>query len=268
MYRRGSGRDNLTRTSWTQLKCWTSSLCFVALSTKQWDGGDIGVVKETVEIDSRKWFKYFSLNIYSAFFSCPPPSPFFTLTTKCFIYVLTMFSYQPCLGWDQVLSCKRSRRPDQEVSLIFYSAICWWCRWPATTRTTLGLFLIGKGGVEAGVGAQAQRRKEAEVENGKRARRGVGAGKENRAATKSTTAVAPAVGNVLAATKQRRAQCKCFSNPHTRHSKWIHSYSSVTFRKNIYFPLCFSVGNVPKAEAPSKKKRVLSGVYRGRRLVY
>lgn len=144
MYRRGSGRDNLTRTSWTQLKCWTSSLCFVALSTKQWDVGDIGVVKETVEIDSRKWFKYFSLNIYSAFFSCPPPSPFFTLTTKCFIYVLTMFSYQPCLGWDQVLSCKRSRRPDQEVSLIFYSAICWWCRWPATTRTTLGFFFNRK----------------------------------------------------------------------------------------------------------------------------
>lgn len=54
-------------------------------------------------------------SVFSLVLSPPPtPPPFDDL--KCFIYVLMMFLYQPCLGWDKVLSCKWARWPKQEVS--------------------------------------------------------------------------------------------------------------------------------------------------------
>lgn len=65
--------------------------------------------------DSRKFWSIIINWIYSAFSLVPPP-PLYLDDLKCFIYVLMIFFYQPCLGWDQVLSCKWTWRPKQKVS--------------------------------------------------------------------------------------------------------------------------------------------------------
>lgn len=111
-YEKGNGGDDLTsvKASWTQLICWTLSLNFVALSTEQpcknrsgmgsyWGGG-----RTLSRHDSRNFWSIIINWIYSAF-SLVPPHPLYLDDLKCFIYVLMMFFYQPCLGWDQVLSC-------------------------------------------------------------------------------------------------------------------------------------------------------------------
>jgi len=77
-----------------------------------WGGG-----RTLCRDDSRTFWSIIINWKHSAFSLVPPPRPpFYRDDLQCFTSVLMMFFYQPCLGWDQVLSCKWTRRPTQEVS--------------------------------------------------------------------------------------------------------------------------------------------------------